>query len=443
MRTGILSSGQHFHMANLTTKGRTSIITHHTSDGSATLLERLKFHGVPETGSLKLSGIVVFANDFGPSPKVELRFEDNVVPLTFSQSAGVSRKLDGQSNSAQSRIEEIIIPEGAATMDLVVHCEQSGEPQKILKLVDQKFAQPSDDLRQIHQDALAMTHESSFKEARQLNRSLKSVSDEYSNLPEYLEARVLISSKLKIMPTRTVKQMIKLRGVRTVNDDSEKFEAFAEKLSTLLNGVNLSHHGFASGFGSDENHDSIWDHIRQLSVELEKEGLSVFINSGTLLGYVRSKKLIEHDDDIDLAVVLSANSVSEVVREWVALEATLERLDLLDHVNNEIVKHKGFYKLRTIGDYQVDLFPAWEVDGKFFVWPHTFGNLDREDVLPLEETNIDGVKMPARPSRMLKLNYGDDWMIPNKFWSFNWSKAKTRFSEFLAQLDIVRAEGRK
>ncbi len=283
------------------------------------MFERLKFHASPDKGLLTLSGVVVFANDYGVNPKVELRFQENVVPIDLSPSAGIARKLDGRSNSGNSRIDTVEIPEGASTIDLVVRCENSGEPHRILKLVDQKFVRPFDTLHKIHQDALAMTHDSSFQDARRLNKALKDVPDVYSNLPEYIEARVLISSKLKIMPTRTVKAMIKLRGLRSINNDSAKFVAFERNLSSLLNGVNLSHHGFASGFGALDSQDSIWDHIRQLSVELEKEGLSVFINSGTLLGYVRSKKLIEYDDDIDLAVVLSANTLPEVVAEWVRL----------------------------------------------------------------------------------------------------------------------------
>lgn len=428
-------------MANMVTKGRTSIVTQQTRDGSTTMLERLKFFASPEQGCLTLSGVVVFANDYGPNPKVELRYGGNVIPITLSPSLGVSRMLDGESNSAASRIDTITIPEGPPRIDLVVHRDKGGEPDTVLQLHDKKYARPSEGLRQIHQTAMAMTPDSSMQEARRLNRSLKGIPDVYSNLPEYLEARVLISSKLKIMPTRTVKMMIKLRGLRAVNDDSAKFQAFERKLSGLLNGVNLSHHGFASGFGAMEDQGTVWDHIRQLSVDLEKEGLSIFINSGTLLGYVRSKELIEYDDDIDLAVVLSAQSLPEAVAEWVRLEAILEKLNLIDHDNNEIVKAKGIYKLKALGNFQVDLFPAWQVDGQFFVWPHTFGELDTADVLPLQDTNIAGVKMPAMPERMLELNYGEDWRTPNRFWSFNWSKAKKKFSVFRALLEIAQSKG--
>ncbi len=121
------------------------------------------------------------------------------------------------------------------------------------------------------------------------------------------------------------------------------------------------------------------------------------------------------------------------------LEAVLEKLGLIDHENNEIVKQKGIYKLKALGNFQVDLFPAWDVDGKFYVWPHTFGELDRGDVVPLQETNIPGVKIPAVPERMLELNYGSNWETPNRFWAFNWSKAKKRFSEFRVLLDAARA----
>ncbi len=52
---------------------------------------------------------------------------------------------------------------------------------------------------------------------------------------------------------------------------------------------------------------------------LAKEGLEVFANSGTLLGLVREGAFLEHDNDIDLGLILKAQTEEDAAKEWITL----------------------------------------------------------------------------------------------------------------------------
>ena len=149
------------------------------------------------------------------------------------------------------------------------------------------------------------------------------------------------------------------------------------------------------------------------------------------LGVVRDGKLIDHDDDIDLALVLRARSSSGAAREWTALKDKLIALDLFDETDQT---HPEIYRLPPVGKTRIDLFPAWSEKGRFFVYPHTHGALASADVLPLRICERTGHPLPAQPERMLEVNFGKGWRAPDPLFKFPWAEANARFEPFLKAL---------
>lgn len=245
---------------------------------------------------------------------------------------------------------------------------------------------------------------------------------------KWLEAVIALGVIGRIRPAKTTGYLNRLRGKRTKMDSASEFEAFEALLKSHLGDVRMTNHAFKGGTFADLDHTPIWAQVEAHLSALNSAGYETFLNSGTLLGVVRDGKLIDHDDDIDLAVMLKADTAQEAAAQWRDLREVLKRDGLFDAVTyqgNEI------FKLTPVGEIEIDLFPAWQEDGRVFVYPHTFGTLAREDVLPLQRCAITGLNQPAEPEKMLVENYGPNWRQPDPLFKFPWSDARARFNIFL------------
>jgi hypothetical protein len=248
---------------------------------------------------------------------------------------------------------------------------------------------------------------------------------------EWLEAVVMLAVIGRIRPARVFGWMKKLREKREKVGQIDVFDTFEARLRSYLYPETLTNHGYDRQTFADLDHDSVWAQVENHLSALRDEGYEVFLNSGTLLGVVRDEKLIAHDDDIDLAVILKAGTEEEAAKEWRDLKGRLQELDLFDEDNHN---QAAIYKLTPAGPTQIDLFPAWVQDDKVFVYPHTHGDLAREDVLPLRKCAVTGNALPAAPEKMLTLNYGAEWGKPDPLFKFPWAAANDRFAPFLERL---------
>ena len=254
--------------------------------------------------------------------------------------------------------------------------------------------------------------------------------------PERLEARAAICLGGRIRPSAMMRALDELRTIRREAGEMEKFDAFEAKFRACLSKADFTAHGFDRISFGGVDHRPVWGRIGDHIARLQALNYDVFLNSGTLLGVVRDQRLIAHDDDVDLAVLLKADSYDGIAREWDALRANLAKNGALDTAPSDDPK---IIRLAPEGAVSVDLFPGWVFDGRVFVYPHTFGELTLDDVLPLRPCKVTGNPIPAQPEKMLNLNYGEDWHTPNPYWTFPWREAKKRFWQFRAATGVPQA----
>ena len=249
---------------------------------------------------------------------------------------------------------------------------------------------------------------------------------------EWLEAVIMVNAIGRMHPARTNGFLNKLRDKRAREGNPEAFAAFDASLRAYLLPGKLTNHAYLDSTFEDLDHGAIWSRVRDHLGALGEMGYEVFLNSGTLLGVVRDARLIDHDDDIDLAVILKAGSAVEAAGEWVALKKALSARGLIDGDN--AYRLGDIHKLTPAGKVEIDLFPAWIEGGRVHVYPHTFGELAAEDLLPLAPCPVSGLSTPAAPEKMLALNYGAGWRDPDPLFKFPWGAARVRFADFLNEV---------
>ncbi|RFP86425.1 hypothetical protein DZK27_14365 [Rhodobacteraceae bacterium 63075] len=250
--------------------------------------------------------------------------------------------------------------------------------------------------------------------------------------PRTLEAMIMVCAGCRIRPKRTRKFLTRLRTMRKRAGEMAAFEAFEAKLAAQLGGDAIVTHSFGAQTFRSMDHAAVWAHVQELIAQITGGEDRVFLNSGTLLGVVRDGRLIDHDDDIDLAYRLEARSAAEAASEWRALNARLVAEGLAE-ADYQI--DTGMMKLDGGGVVRVDLFPVWlDAADRVYVFPHTFGELEESQVFPTHSCTVTGLPVPAEPEAMLAINYGKDWREPDPYYAFPWFEAKKRFADYLGAI---------
>ena len=151
-----------------------------------------------------------------------------------------------------------------------------------------------------------------------------------------------------------------------------------------------------------------------LRVLREQGGVPAFVAYGTLLGAVRDRRLIAHDNDIDLAYVSEHPHPVDVAREGMRIER------LLRDAGYSVRRGSGSrlnirVKLSDRSLRGIDVFTAHWVDGVFYMPSDTGFALPRDAILPLGEVDLHGHPMPApaRSEELLAATYGESWATPD------------------------------
>jgi len=171
--------------------------------------------------------------------------------------------------------------------------------------------------------------------------------------------------------------------------------------------------------------------LTKITTIFKKLNIPIFLSSGTLLGYFRDNKFLDHDYDIDLGIF--KEDYSEIIIEE--------------------MENKGFYLYRTLGDQQtglelsfyyrgtpigkkakVDIFLHYKEPNNKIYWtsyeyPKFVKRLKyRVSNFKLEKKMFKGIDVyvPTPTLRYIKEHYGNDWMIPKiPFKTYFYNKSPT------------------
>lgn len=245
---------------------------------------------------------------------------------------------------------------------------------------------------------------------------------------DWIEAVILVLIAGMIKPARVLGMMNSLSKMQKSAGQEQEFNAFADQVSKYLYPYRITSHGFQKFYFSEENNRLALDHIGELIHRFTEIDYTVFLNSGTLLGVVRDGRLIEHDDDVDLAILLKSETRQDAAHEWVSLRKRLDGLGLLGDGESGM---NVIYKLKSRGEIDVDLFPCWIEDNRLFIYPHTHGEVAGDALVPTQICHVTGYPIPAQPIPILELNYGKGWSAPDPYFVFPWRRQNALFQGFM------------
>lgn len=231
-------------------------------------------------------------------------------------------------------------------------------------------------------------------------------------------------------PSMANAKMGTLARIRRSLGQEDLLHEFETFLETVLDGVFFTAHGYTTTRLGDRDPEVLFAGMRALVAVFKDLGYDVFANSGTLLGLIRDKAPIAHDDDIDLAVVLKATTDVGAAQEFSALA---DKLIALGYGDQTLRESGAILKLPKIGGFQVDVFPAYGRWRRYKVYPYSFGDFRRNAVLPLGECTVSGLPIPAKPEIVLQANYGSGWKTPDPRFVFPWTRQKKKFVDFLTE----------
>jgi len=141
-----------------------------------------------------------------------------------------------------------------------------------------------------------------------------------------------------------------------------------------------------------------------------KFGHKVYFICGSLLGYCREKDFIPHDDDLDVSFLSSATSPEAVKEEVKEMVFQI----LMDGIDVKLARRPGFFKPRFNGVF-IDVTPMWHDKGDMWMLNATHLRAGPEVIKPVREGEFLGRKVyvPNDPERVLELEYGPGWRVPD------------------------------
>jgi hypothetical protein len=383
---------------------------------------------------LQAGGVVLLApatTDHAP----ELLLEGRTVTAEWGlPSPGVAKRFPGVPGSAAARFRATDLPPEGELLRLVVRA-----PDRTLLLTSRQLPPvlPSPRLSgglpavaeflcQVRTDCLDLA------DFYSLDASLRHVPHRKRG-EGWRRTRILLNVTYSMYPRSTLKALQEYREECGRTGVQASWQEFWSQVSAALGPRTISIHGYQVALGLRPP-GAVWSEVARVVERLREYAVEPCVISGTLLGLVRDGELIGHDDDVDLAVVLPQEEPAKAVAAWRDFRARAAAEGLLDLEYEEL--NRPHAKLASAEHVAVDLFPGWCHQGRAYVWPHTFGDVSRDDLLPLSTMRVHDVDipLPANPEPFLVANYGQGWQAPDPLFTFDWSAARARFGDLYAEL---------
>jgi hypothetical protein len=190
---------------------------------------------------------------------------------------------------------------------------------------------------------------------------------------------------------------------------------------------------------SDNTKSKIAKSAKQLINFLEAKNYKTVITSGTLLGAVRNNgKMIDNDDDADLAVIFDQDNISPA-------DINIKSLQLADDlkaVGYTVFRHSGshlqilFFHILGQIDYYIDIFIGFFYKGNYCQPFHMYQPMTKQDLWPKTNYLLEGLDFPAvnNIDKYLSGIYGSNWQIPNSSFTFQTPYTiKTKYDAWFGQ----------
>lgn len=198
----------------------------------------------------------------------------------------------------------------------------------------------------------------------------------------------------------------------------EVLSVVSEKLSKK---IVMSGHGLFSPFLSGRESE-IFGILNKFSADLLPYGYKIIPFYGTLLGLVRDKRILHHDDDIDLLILPSDTSDknwSENLNEFEAKTSVLgiEYKNRLD----------GHVHIKYANSVQFDIFFPCVVGEEYriksYITKLGYFSFKKNELLELEKKSMPGydLMIPVKSDVILEKIYGSNWMVEDKYFAWPWS----------------------
>lgn len=168
--------------------------------------------------------------------------------------------------------------------------------------------------------------------------------------------------------------------------------------------------------------------LRVLSDEL---GVPAFLSYGSLLGAVRTGRLIGHDMDIDLGYLSGHETPVDTMRESFEIERHFRRLGwVVQRQNGGFLQ--VFFTQDDGGVRNLDVFTLFAQGDRLYMINDTACEGRLDDVLPLRNVEIEGRAMPApRNSEMfLAAAYGPSWRVPDPNFAYKGTPGRRQMRDW-------------
>jgi len=215
-----------------------------------------------------------------------------------------------------------------------------------------------------------------------------------------------------------------LRADKSVADEDKK-KLMSAVSAALLHFRNLewTNHGIEKTFRY-WNRSEKETYLRQaqaIADELKRLTPFVALGFGAVLGLVRDRDFVPHDDDMDLIIAFEEPMKFAEAKDLV--KAHLEKAGYVCHGQN--LSHFG---VNTGKGRAVDVFIGFVEDDRVSWFPSARRNLQLWDVFPAEKADLFGIELdvPCDAEAYLSATYGEDWRKPIVNFSHPWDARQYR-----------------